>query len=215
MKSKIRDFVKSCIGCQRSKVSQHVVSPLSPIPMPNQRFHTLHVDICGSFPVSRSFAYLLVCIDRFTRWVEAYPMTDQTTESVIHAFNQHIQAFGTCCIIHTDSGCQFTSTTFRDCCKLIGANHRTSSVSYPQSYGLAERSIKNIKISLTAKLDEIHWTRHLPFILLSLNSMYKEDLKCSSSELVYGQTLRLPGDLCADKANSYAEEVSVGELQAH
>ena len=42
--------------------------------------------------------------------------------------------------------------------------------------------------------------------------MYKEDLKCNSSELVYGQTLRLPGDLCADKANSYAEEVSVGKL---
>ena len=42
--------------------------------------------------------------------------------------------------------------------------------------------------------------------------MYKEDLKCSSAELVYGQTLRLPGDLCADKANSYAEEVSVRKM---
>ena len=153
-----------------------------------------------------------MCIDRFTRRVEAYPMTDQTTESVIHALNQHIQAFGTCCNIHTYSGCQFTSTTFRDYCKLIGANHRTSSVRYPKSYGLAERSIKNIKISLTAKLDKIHWTCHLPFIMLSLNSMYKEDLKCSSSELVHGQTLRLPGDLCANKANSYAEEVSAGEM---
>ena len=28
--------------------------------------------------------------------------------------------------------------------------------------------------------------------------MYKEDLQCSSAELVFGQTLRLPGDLCYD-----------------
>ena len=28
--------------------------------------------------------------------------------------------------------------------------------------------------------------------------MYKSDLKCSSAELVFGQTLRLPGDLCYD-----------------
>ena len=28
--------------------------------------------------------------------------------------------------------------------------------------------------------------------------MYKADLKCSSAELVFGQTLRLPGDLCCN-----------------
>ena len=58
--------------------------------------------------------------------------------------------------------------------------------------------IRSIKTALTAKLDKNHWTYHLPFIILSLNSMYKEDLKCCSAELVYGQSLRLPGDLCVD-----------------
>ena len=69
---------------------------------------------------------------------------------------------------------------------------------YPQSNGLAERYIKNIKTALTAKLDSSHWTRHLPLIILSINIMYKADLKCSSAELVFGQTLRLPGDLCCN-----------------
>ena len=144
---------------------------------------------------------MLVCVDRFNRWVEAYPMPDQTTNFVICAFNKHLQTFGACSVIHTDSGCQFTSAMFRDYCQFIGANHRISSVRYPQSNSLAalaERMICSIKTALTAKLDKNHWTYHLPFIILSLNSMYKEDLKCCSAELVYGQSLRLPGNLCVD-----------------
>ena len=136
MKKKIRDYVKTLIGCQRSKVTRHIVSPLTPIPVPNEHFHAIHVDICGPFPPSQTYTHLLVCVDRFSRWVEAYPMPDQTTNSVICAFNKHLQTFGACSVIHTDSGCQFTSAMFRDYCQFIGANHRISSVRYPQSNGL-------------------------------------------------------------------------------
>ena len=67
-----------------------------------------------------------------------------------------------------------------------------------QSNGLAECYIKTIKIALTAKLDCSHWTRNLPLIVLSINNMYMADLKCSSAELVFGQTIWLPGDLCCN-----------------
>ena len=85
-----------------------------------------------------------------------------------------------------------------DYCQFIGANHRISGVRYPQSNDLAKLMIRSIKTSLTAKLNKNYWTYHLPFTILSLNSMYKEDLKCCSAELVCGQSLRLPGDLCVD-----------------
>ena len=125
-------------------------------------------------------------------------MFDQSTECVITALNKHIQTFGTFSLLHTDSDSQFTSLTFRNYCKFFGAEHRLSSIRYPQCNGLAERYIKTIKTVLTAKLDSSHWTRHLPLIILSINNMYKADLKCSSAELVFGQTLRLPGDLCCN-----------------
>ena len=144
----------------------------------------LHVDICGCFPPSQTYTHLLECVDRFSRWVEAYPMPDQTINFVICAFNKHLQTFGACSVIHSDSGCQSTSAAFRDYCQFIGTNHRISSVRYPQSNGLAERMIRRIETALTAKLDTNHWTYHLPFVILSLNSIYKEDLKCCSAELV-------------------------------
>ena len=198
MHKQIRDLVKSCIACQRSKTTRHVKSPIHPIPMPSSRFDSIHADICGPFPPSQGNCYLLVCVDRFTRWVEAYPMSDQSTESVITAFGKHLQTFGTCSSLHTDSGCQFTSSTFKEYCKFLGVQHHLSNIRYPQSNGLCERYIKTIKTALTAKLDRNHWTRYVPLIILSINNMYKEDLKSSSAELVFGQTLRLPGDLCYD-----------------
>ena len=198
MNRRIRDLVRTCTACQRSKVHRHTVSPIASIPMPTARFTKLQVDICGPFPSSQNCSYLLVCVDPFTRWVEAYPMHNQSTDSVISALAQHVQHFGTFSCIHSDSGSQFTSSLFRDFCRFLGAEHRLSNIRYPQSNGLAERYIKTIKTALTAKLDRQHWTRHVPLIILSINNMYKSDLKCSSAELVYGQTLRLPGDLCFD-----------------
>lgn len=41
----------------------------------------------------------------------------------------------------------------------------------------------------------MHWSETLPIILLGLRTAVKEDLECSSAELVYGQTLRVPGEI--------------------
>ena len=195
MRAKVRDIVRSCVGCQRAKTVRHVVSPKSSIPMPSRRFQRINCDIAGPFPSSNGFAYILICIDPFTRWIEAFPMVDQTTCSVIQTLNFHMQYFGVPNEIHTDSGCQFTSNTFKHYCIFMGTNHRVSRVRYPASNGLAERAIKTVKTALTAKLDSAQWAYHLPIIVLSLNTTIKEDLDASPAELLYGQCLRLPGDL--------------------
>ena len=195
IKSKIRDFVHACINCQRTKTNRHIVKQITSIPMPNARFERINIDIAGPFPSSNGYTHVLVCIDPFTRWTEAFPMPDMSTASVIQNLNLHVQTFGAPVEIHSDAGSQFTSHTFKDYCKFLGATHRISSVRYPESNGLVERAIRTIKTALTAKLDSTNWAFHLSSIILSLNTMFKEDLQGSSAELLFGQCLRLPGDL--------------------
>ena len=167
MKSKIRDFVQTCNNCQQAKTSKHVVKQVNSIPIPNRRFEHINIDIAGPFPSSNGNTYVLVCIDPFTRWIEAFPMPNMSTASVIQNLNLHVQTFGAPAEIDSDAGSQFTSHIFKDYCKFLGTVHRVSSVRYPASNGLAERAIKSIKTALTAKLDSNHWAFHLSAIVLS------------------------------------------------
>nr|VZI15661.1 unnamed protein product [Spirometra erinaceieuropaei] len=45
-----------------------------------------------------------------------------------------------------------------------------------------------------AQSDPSRWSDHLPLVLLSLRSTLKADIGCTAADLVYGTSLRLPGD---------------------
>ncbi|PNF35431.1 hypothetical protein B7P43_G01750 [Cryptotermes secundus] len=45
-----------------------------------------------------------------------------------------------------------------------------------------------------------HWTEALPLVLLGIRTAFKEDLQASVAELVYGEPLRIPGELLTPTA---------------
>jgi len=48
-----------------------------------------------------------------------------------------------------------------------------------------------------------HWTKALPLVLLGIHTTLKQDLKCTSAELVYSTTLCLPGEfIVTDNSNT-------------
>lgn len=59
---------------------------------------------------------------------------------------------------------------------------------------MVERLHRQLKAALTAHLNRDRWTDHLPIVLLGLRSSLKQDLGCTTAELVYGAPLCLPGD---------------------
>ncbi|CAH8473410.1 unnamed protein product [Schistosoma turkestanicum] len=61
--------------------------------------------------------------------------------------------------------------------------------------GMVERLHRQLKASLTAVINNNDWANKLPLVMLSLRSTVKRDIGCCPAELVYGTTLRLPGEL--------------------
>ncbi|XP_037520528.1 uncharacterized protein LOC119397160 [Rhipicephalus sanguineus] len=61
---------------------------------------------------------------------------------------------------------------------------------------MVERFHRQLKAALTAT-EEHNWVEALPLVLLGIRSTLKEDIGCSAAELVYGTTLRLPGEFFA------------------
>ncbi|XP_064485904.1 uncharacterized protein LOC135398428 [Ornithodoros turicata] len=66
---------------------------------------------------------------------------------------------------------------------------------HPASNGLVERLHRHLKQALMARGAPQHWTENLPLVLLGIRAALKTDIQCSSAELVYGTTIRLPADV--------------------
>ncbi|XP_026695294.2 uncharacterized protein LOC113475388 [Ciona intestinalis] len=214
MNANIRDYSKACLSCQQSKVGRHTFSSIQTISVPSQRFHSVHIDIAGPLPCCEGYRYILLIIDRFTRYPIVVPMTDIRTDTVVHAFCFHwVANFGAPAQITTDRGAQFTSATWSDLAKFLGAKLIFTTSFHPMSDGMAERFFRSLKASIMAQTNENGWLGNLPWVMLGLRSAYKQDLKCSCAELVYGTTLRLPGQFFEKPDCNVDQRSFLGDLQ--
>ena len=154
---------------------------------------------------SPASTYMVTCIDRFTRWPEVIPVPDITAETVATAFT-------TGCISHF--GVPSQSPLIEDVSLSLNITglfgiHRIRTTAYhPIANGMIERFHRQLKAALNAHPHPEHWVTSLPMVLLGIRSALKDDLHCTAAELVYGTSLRLPGDFFSPSPDSAADPAS-------
>lgn len=153
-------------------------------------------------------------IDRFTRWVEACPVPDITADTVARAFYETwIARFGIPRIVTSDQGKQFESHLFASLMKLLGIKHIHTTAYHPMSNGLIENWHRTMKAALKAHLTD-RWTEVLPTVLLGMRSAFRDTIKATTAELVYGTSLKLPGEFLAPTPTDFAAAEFAQDLKA-
>ena len=199
LKKYVGQRAKQCLECQRSKVQRHTKAPLQKLPTPKLRFGHVQIDLVGPLPECQGFKYLMTVIDRFTRWPEAVPIKEMDTDTVAKAYiTNWVSRMGVPADMTSDRGPQFVSRLWQAMSQYLGTQLHPTTSYHPQANGLVERWHRTLKSSIMARVEAAgsDWLNQLPWILLGLRITPKEDLDgASPAEMVYGQTLTIPGDM--------------------
>jgi transposase InsO family protein len=104
-------------------------------------FAQWRLDQVGPMPKSLPgwHTYLLVAVDKFTKWIEAIPVTNQTAAAAIKFFCGITCRFGVPHNIITDNISNFSSYEFHIFCEKLGIKLSFASVSHTQTNGQVER----------------------------------------------------------------------------
>ena len=122
-------------------------------------------------------------------------MVDIRAETVADAFfSGWIARYGTPATITTDRGAQFESKLWDTLCNRFGIIRNRTTSYHPQSNGMVERFHRQLKAAIMAHESPNPWTITLPAVLLGVRSAVNERLGRSAAEMIYGTTLRLPGE---------------------
>ncbi|GFU62025.1 hypothetical protein TNCV_717511 [Trichonephila clavipes] len=215
IKKQVREWAKACIRCQKCKVSRHTKSKLGEFEQPDERFSVVHIDLIGKLPPSEGMQYCLTCIDRFSCWMEAIPIPEITAEIVGRAFYEKwICRFGVPAKIVTDQGRQFEAELFRSIAAICGAKVAHTTSYHPQCNGKVERLHRTLKGAIKAH-NNIRWTESLPTVLLGLRAAIRPDISYTIAQMVYGTSIKLPGEFFDPPTINMDPQNFVAKLQQH
>lgn len=97
---------------------------------------------------------------------------------------------------------------------MAGCNRTRTAAYHPASNGLVERWHRTLKSALTCHGGQ-QWAEYLPTVLLGLRTSYKEDIKATAAELLYGAALRVSGEFFDSEEPPVDPEIFVEKFRVH
>jgi transposase InsO family protein len=146
-------------------------------------------------PSSNGHKCIVVAVDYFTKWVEAMPTFNNTANTVVHFFFNHvISRFGVPLQLVSYHGKHFENVIFIELSSWLGFSHDFSSPYYPQSNGQVETTNKVLKTMLqhTINKHKTNWHHMLFSALWAYRTAMKKATGFTPFHLVHGVEATLP-----------------------
>jgi transposase InsO family protein/predicted aspartyl protease len=199
LKDDVRDWCRKCTICAASNGPPR--RPKAPMQQYNvgSPFERIAIDIAGPFPeTDHQNKYILVVMDYFSKWVEAYALPNQEATTVADVLvKEWICRFGVPLELHSDQGRNFESALFQGVCQILGIRKTRTTPLHPQSDGMVERMNRTLNRYLSKVVSDHQrdWDQHLHLFLMAYRSSAHETTGQSPANIAFGRELRLPCDL--------------------
>ena len=160
------------------------------------------MDILSGLPTATDGSkYVLVLVNAFTKWVEAYPLPDQEASTCMTAaYTQFFARFGLPRQLHSDQGRNFESALVKELCSLTGI-HKTRTTSFhARSDGLTERTNRML-LKMLRTVTEDHpeeWPSRIPALLSAYRMSKHASTKVTPNMAMLGREVLMPCSLIAE-----------------
>ncbi|KAG5868291.1 hypothetical protein JTB14_023318 [Gonioctena quinquepunctata] len=172
--------------------------PLQKFTPTQEPWELTSMDIVGPLVTSMNGnRYLLTFQDYFTKYPEVIPLPDQKADTIARAFvEQIIVRHGTPKKLLTDQGANFTSTLFKEVCKLLNIKKIQTSSYAPTSNGQIERMHRVLKDMLSQYIcdNQRDWDSWIPFVVMAYRGTIHSSTGFSPYFLLHGRDQVLPID---------------------
>ena len=121
--------------------------------------------------------------DRYSKWVELNLLENMTSKNVIKHLKSQFSRYGIPDQFYSDNQSTFVSTEFRNFAKEYGFDCVTSSATFSQSNGLAERAVQTVKNLMKKAKDP-----YLP--MLSYRTTVIDDIRLSPAKMMFSRRLK-------------------------
>jgi hypothetical protein len=150
-------------------------------------FERITFDIAGPFPASeRRNRYLLIAMDCFTKWLEAYAIPNQEASTVANVpVTNYFCHFRVPRELHSNQGWNFESQLMQEVLQHLEISITWTNPLHLQSDG--ERRV--------VSAHQRDWDNRLPTFLLAYRTSIHETTGSMPAGMVFGKELHLPCDL--------------------
>ena len=195
----VQTFIHNCHACAQRKIATHNnKAPTQHIEV-GEPFTFWAIDYMGPLPeTARGNRHILVMMDHFSKWCEAFPTKDQKASTVANILLHKVfSRFGPPTVLHSDQGANFESNLMHELCDLMGIAKTRTSAYHPQCDGQVERQNRTLQ-DMLSKFVSNHaddWDQWLDPVVFAYNTSRHDSTGYSPYEMIFGRTPRMPFEL--------------------